>query len=56
MPGAPIANNEMQSNSSDRWDVTARSRQNPHPKRFGNQVAIAGNAMMISRSTMLIAM
>jgi len=27
-----------------------------YPRRFGNQVAIAGNAMMISRSTMLIAM
>jgi len=28
----------------------------PHPKRFGNHVAIAGNAMMISRRTILIAM
>jgi hypothetical protein len=27
-----------------------------YPRRFGNQVAIAGNAMMISRSMMLIAM
>jgi hypothetical protein len=27
-----------------------------HPKRFGSQVAIAGNAIMISSSTMLIAM
>lgn len=28
----------------------------PHPNRFGSQVAIAGNAMMISSKTMLIAM